>query len=78
MPSVWGEIREQQWIEEAYWRKHNEIIVQITKNREENEEKEFDDDSMTTLSDSDQNENEDSEDDEAFLARFDKNEECIG
>ena len=57
---------------------HNEIVIQITTALEENEEREFDDDTMTTLSDNDNNENEDSEDDEAFLARFDSDGNCIG
>ena len=57
---------------------HSEIIIQIAKNLEENEKMEGDDDSMTTLSDSDQDENDDSEDDAAFLARFDENGQCIG
>ena len=57
---------------------HNEMFMQITKALEENEDREFDDDTMTTLSDNDNNENEDSEDDEAFLARFDSDGNCIG
>ena len=57
---------------------HNEIVMQITKALEENEDCEFDDYTMTTLSDNDDNENEDSENDEAFLARFDSDGNCIG
>ena len=52
--------------------------MQISKALEENERRELDDDSMTTLSDIDQNDTEDREDDEAFLARFDKDGNCIG
>ena len=51
--------------------------MQISKALEENVRRELDDDSMTTLSDSDQIDNEDSEDDEAFLARFDNDGNCI-
>ena len=57
---------------------HNEIVMQISKALEENEDSEFADDTMTTLSDNDNYENEDSEDDEAFLARFDSDGNCIG
>ena len=39
--------------------------------------RELDDDSMKTLSENDQIDNEDSEDDEAFLARFDKDRNYI-
>ena len=53
-------------------------MIQITNNLVESEERKFNDDSMTTLSDSDQSENDDSEDDEAFLARFDEDGRCIG
>ena len=52
--------------------------MQITKTLEENEDCEFDDYTMTTLSDNDDNENEDSEDDEAFLAQFVSDGNCIG
>ena len=58
---------------------HNEIIIKIANNLEENEEKnEGDNISMTTLSDSDQDKNDDSEDDAAFLARFNEKGQCIG
>ena len=55
--------------------KYKKIIIQITKDLEENEvevevEVEGNDDSMTTLSDNDQ--------DEAFLARLDEYRNCIG
>ena len=53
--------------------------MQISRAVEENEDREFDDGTMTTLSDNyDNYENEDSEDDEAFLAWFDNDENCIG
>ena len=38
---------------------------------------ELDDDSMKRLSNNDQIDNEESEDDEAFLSRFDKDRKCI-
>ena len=50
--------------------KYKKIIIQITKDLEENKEVEGNDDSMTTLSDNDQ--------DEAFLARLDEYRNCIG
>ena len=53
-------------------------MIQITNNLVESEERKFNDDSMTTLSNKDQSENDDSEDDEAFLARFDEDGRCIG
>ena len=58
--------------------KHSEIIIQIAINLVESEKRKFNDDSMTTLSDNDQSENDDIEDDEAFLARFDEDRQCIG
>jgi hypothetical protein len=58
--------------------KHSEIIIQITNNLVESEKRKFNDDSMTTLSDNDQSVNDNSEDDEAFLARFDEDGRFIG
>ena len=53
--------------------------MKISKALGENESRELDDESMSTLSENDQIDNEnDSEDDEAFLARFDKDGNSIG
>ena len=45
---------------------------------EENEEREGNHDSMTTLSDNDRDDNDDIEDDVVFLSRFVEDGSCVG